>query len=80
MLWLSLGDLLRILWRFVEDSFGIIWEVFNPLGSFGNTSLIYTSIYIRFITCPNKFTFLKTAMNWIDFVTILPYYIEFTAG
>lgn len=33
----------------------------------------------RFITCPNKFTFLKTAMNWIDFVTILPYYIEFTA-
>ena len=33
----------------------------------------------RFISCPNKLVFLKTAMNWIDFVTIMPYYIQFMA-
>ena len=30
----------------------------------------------RFVSCPRKFVFLRTAMNWIDFVTILPYYIQ----
>ena len=30
----------------------------------------------RFISCPDKVLFLRTAMNWIDFVTIIPYYIQ----
>ncbi|KAL5270155.1 hypothetical protein ACHWQZ_G001029 [Mnemiopsis leidyi] len=33
----------------------------------------------RFICCPNKCLFLKTTMNWIDLVTVLPYYIQFIA-
>ena len=33
----------------------------------------------RFICCPDKIQFLKTAMNWIDLITVLPYYIQFHA-
>ena len=33
----------------------------------------------RYICCPNKCLFLKTTMNWIDLVTVLPYYIQFIA-
>eukprot|EP00116_Pleurobrachia_bachei_P000523 sb/3460785/ len=33
----------------------------------------------RFISCPEKVLFLRTAMNWIDFVTIIPYYIQLSA-
>ena len=36
-------------------------------------------LFARLISCPDKVAFLKTAMNWIDFVTILPYYIQFAA-
>ncbi|XP_063685831.1 potassium voltage-gated channel subfamily A member 1-like isoform X2 [Bolinopsis microptera] len=31
----------------------------------------------RFICCPDKFLFIKTAMNWIDLVTVLPFFIQF---
>ena len=36
-------------------------------------------LFARLISCPDKKAFMKTAMNWIDFITILPYYIQFAA-
>lgn len=30
----------------------------------------------RFFCCPDKKIFIKTLMNWIDFITILPYFVQ----
>ncbi|KAL5258454.1 hypothetical protein ACHWQZ_G009080 [Mnemiopsis leidyi] len=34
----------------------------------------------RLICCPDKIVFLKTLMNWIDFITIIPYFVQLSAG
>ena len=31
---------------------------------------------IRFIFCPNKIDFLKGVLNWIDFMAILPFFVQ----
>ena len=30
---------------------------------------------VRAITCPNKITFVKKVMNWIDLLAIVPYFV-----
>ena len=31
---------------------------------------------LRFIFCPNKLCFLKNIMNWIDFIAIIPFFVD----
>jgi hypothetical protein len=35
----------------------------------------YFEFTIRFLSCPNKIKFLISPLNWIDFISILPYFI-----
>lgn len=39
-------------------------------------------LVLRFVSCPSKPTFLVGMMNWVDFVAVLPFYVEvsFSAG
>ena len=35
---------------------------------------------LRVLVCPSKIKFLKSFMNWIDLVTVLPYFLSFISG
>ena len=37
-------------------------------------------LLLRFATCPRKRAFVRAAANWVDFLAILPFYLEQLAG
>lgn len=39
-------------------------------------SYFTTEIIVRFTFCPNKLNFFKTFLNWVDLLSIIPFYIE----
>ncbi|XP_012559313.2 potassium voltage-gated channel subfamily C member 1 [Hydra vulgaris] len=39
-----------------------------------------TEFLLRFLFCPNKFSFIKGIMNWIDLFSIIPFYLQLILG
>ena len=65
---------LRSLPQFLDD----VNKVYILDRIFEISSVYFTlEFFVRVLFCPSKIKFLKSFMNWVDFVTILPYFLSF---
>ena len=58
-------------------------KIYGEFGPFMVIEAMYMAYFtvefiIRLITCPNKCSFLKQPMNWIDLLAIVPYFFTLT--
>ena len=68
---------LRSLPHFTNDPYNM--HILNRM--FEMSSVYFTlEFLIRALVCPDKIQFLKSFMNWVDLVTLLPYLLSFVSG
>ena len=56
------------------------WKIGGEFAGFVIIEAIYMAYFtveflVRLVCCPNKVSFMKTTMNWIDLLAIVPYFI-----
>ena len=61
---------------FVTDANCETWEQAWIFAEIVAVVCFTAELLLRFISSPSKMTFLSTAMNWVDFVAVLPFFLE----